>query len=84
MVTKLTLTLQKEVIESAKKYAAAQGRSLSDLVENYFKLLTEQSPKTKAAEPPAQYKRLKGILKVEQDFDYKTMLEEELTKKHND
>ena len=84
MVTKLTLTLQKEVIESAKKYAAAQGRSLSDLVENYFKLLTEQNPNTKAAEPPAQYKRLKGILKVEQDFDYKTMLEEELTKRHND
>ncbi|PIQ48974.1 MAG: hypothetical protein COW03_07400 [Cytophagales bacterium CG12_big_fil_rev_8_21_14_0_65_40_12] len=84
MVTKLTLTLQKEVIESAKKYAAEQGRSLSDLVENYFKLLTEQKPITKAEEPPVKYKRLKGILKVEQDFDYKTMLEEELTKKHND
>jgi hypothetical protein len=84
MITKLTLTLQKEVIESAKKYAAEQGRSLSDLVENYFKLLTEQKPITKVKEPPAQYKRLKGILKVEQDFDYKTMLEEELTKRHND
>lgn len=84
MITKLTLTLQKEVIESAKKYAAEQGRSLSDLVENYFKLLTEQKPMTKAEEPPAKYKKLKGILKVEQDFDYKTMLEEELTKKHND
>ena len=40
MNTKLTLTLEKEVIEKAKEFAARQGQSLSSLVENYFKLLT--------------------------------------------
>jgi hypothetical protein len=40
MNTKLTLTLEKDVIEKAKEYAAKQGQSLSSLVENYFKHLT--------------------------------------------
>ncbi len=39
MNTKLTLTIEQSVIETAKKYAREQGRSLSDIVENYFKAL---------------------------------------------
>ena len=49
MDTKLTLTLNKDVIEYAKKYAATNQTSLSDLVENYFKALT-------ASEPEVAYK----------------------------
>lgn len=44
MDTKLTLTLNKEIIEYAKKYAASNQTSLSDLVENYFKALTASEP----------------------------------------
>ncbi|MEY4465217.1 MAG: hypothetical protein RLZZ110_965 [Bacteroidota bacterium] len=44
MDTKLTLTLDKTVIEYAKKYAASNQTSLSDLVENYFKALTAEEP----------------------------------------
>jgi fructosamine-3-kinase len=40
MDTKLTLVIKKEVIEMAKKYAAANKISLSFLVENYLKTLT--------------------------------------------
>jgi predicted HicB family RNase H-like nuclease len=40
MNAKLTLTIEQEVIEKAKKYAKQKGRSLSDLVENYFKTIT--------------------------------------------
>ena len=40
MNTKLTLTLEKDVIEKAKEYAARQGQSLSSLVGNYFKHLS--------------------------------------------
>lgn len=36
MNTKLTLTIEKEVIATAKAYAKEKGQSLSDLVENYF------------------------------------------------
>ena len=40
MDTKLTLTLNKDIIAEAKKYASDNNTSLSDLVENYFKALT--------------------------------------------
>jgi hypothetical protein len=39
METKLTLKLDKSVIESAKEYAQNNNNSLSKLVENYFRNL---------------------------------------------
>lgn len=47
MRTKLTLTIEKEIIEVAKKYAREKGQSLSEMVENYFKLITGNREKTK-------------------------------------
>ena len=41
MITKLTLTIVKSVIEKAKKYAREKERSLSDIIENYLKAITE-------------------------------------------
>ena len=38
MTTKLTLTIDESIIDSAKAYARDQGRSLSDVVENYLKV----------------------------------------------
>lgn len=40
MNTKLTLTIEESVIENAKAYARKRHRSLSDLIENYLKVLT--------------------------------------------
>ena len=40
MNSKLTLTVEKSVIEKAKKYARSKGRSLSDIIENYLKSIT--------------------------------------------
>lgn len=37
MTTKLTLTVEKEVIERAKSYAKHSGRSLSELIEQYLR-----------------------------------------------
>jgi hypothetical protein len=82
MNTKLTLTLEKEVIEIAKEYAKEKGQSLSELVENYFKLLTKDSKTEEMVELSQKVKSLKGILKVDQDFDYKKVLEEEIIRKH--
>lgn len=82
MNTKLTLTIEKEVIEEAKEYAKEKGQSLSDLVENYFKLITKDERKVKASQLSPRIKRLRGILKAEKDFDYKRVLEEELSKKY--
>jgi hypothetical protein len=80
MNTKLTLTIEKDVIEQAKEYAAKQGQSLSSLVENYFKLLLlekNKDPNMRERKPlPESFMKLKGCLKHEGEFDYK----EELTK----
>ena len=37
MNTKLTLNVDSELVQKAKSYAKDKGRSLSDLVESYFK-----------------------------------------------
>jgi hypothetical protein len=47
MDTKLTLTIEKEVIEIAKEYAKEKGQSLSEMVENYFKFVTVSRKKLK-------------------------------------
>ena len=82
MNTKLTLTIEKEVIEVAKEYAKEKGQSLSEMVENYFKLVTEKRPEIKEKELSPKVRKLRGILKTEVDFDYKQTLAEERSKKY--
>ena len=82
MNTKLTLTIEKEVIEIAKKYAKEKGQSLSEMVENYFKFVAVKQIKTKEKELSPKVRKLRGILKVNKDFDYKEILTEELSKKY--
>jgi len=60
MNTKLTLTIEKEVIKEAKEYAKERGQSLSDLVENNFKLLTKDERKIKPSQLSPRIKRLRG------------------------
>ena len=42
MTNKLTLKLDKNIIEQAKLYAKLKDTSLSELVENYFTVLTNE------------------------------------------
>ncbi|HPG07040.1 MAG TPA: DUF6364 family protein [Saprospiraceae bacterium] len=83
MNTKLTLTIEKEIIEEAKVYAREKGQSLSDIVENYLKLLTKEQREIKPKQLSPRVQRLRGILKVDEDFDYKKVVEEELSKKYD-
>ena len=82
MNTKLTLTIEKDIIEEAKIYARDKGQSLSDIVENYFKLLTKDNREIKPTQLSHRVRRLRGIISVEEDFDYKKVLVEELSKKY--
>lgn len=82
MSTKLTLTLEKEVIETAKKYAKERGQSLSEMVENYFKLLTVDRRKIKPKQLSPKIQKLRGIIKTDENIDHKKMLAEELSKKY--
>ena len=81
MNTKLTLTIEQSLIDKAKRYAKDKGRSLSDLVENYFKLLADPS-QSEAIEISPKVRSLMGSFKLLADFDYKEALKEEINKKH--
>ena len=82
MNTKLTLTIEEDVIKIAKEYAREKGQSLSELVENYFKLITIDRRTIVSEELSPRVRRLRGILNVDEDFDYKEILTEELSKKY--
>jgi len=80
MTTKLTLSIEKEVIEQSKRYAASQNRSLSDLIESYLRTITVTEKKS--IEITDKVKSLSGAFKAPADFDYKKILEEEIIRKH--
>lgn len=82
MNTKLTLTIEKEVIDIAKEYAKEKGQSLSEMVENYFKFVTVSRKKIKEKQLSSKVRKLRGIIKTDQNFDYKKILTEELSKKY--
>lgn len=75
MQTKLTLRLEDELIKQAKEHAKAQGKSLSQIVADYFALFTKET-KTQKIAPITQ--SLIGILKDSNlnEEDYKKHLEE--------
>lgn len=83
MNTKLTLTIEKEIIKIAKEYAKDKGQSLSEMVENYFKFVTVKRMHTKEKQLSPKVRKLRGIIKVEDDFNYKEILTDELIKKYN-
>jgi len=80
MATKLTLIMDYKVIDSAKKYARQKGKSLSDIVENYLKSISTQEITTEDLSPKVA--RLKGVIKLAEDFDYKKELGNALVKKY--
>lgn len=75
MQSKLTLSLDTELIEQAKQHAKAQGKSLSQMVADYFKVVAKKPSNEKVA-PMTQ--SLIGILENNQvsEEDYKRHLEE--------
>jgi len=70
--TKLTLRLDKNVIEKAKKYSLKRGESVSRIVEKFFKTILSENE-----EITPTVKKLKGLLRNSQveEADYKKFLE---------
>lgn len=78
MTTKLTLSVDSKIIERAKQYSKKTGKSLSKVVEDYFRELTmnQRNPKRSILE-------LKGIAgPVSEDFDYKKEITKYLREKY--
>jgi predicted CopG family antitoxin len=81
MNSKLTLSIDDEVISKAKKYARKSGRSLSDLIENYLKKITSSDKDDLNISP--KVRNLMGSFKVPDDFDYKAELTKALHEKYS-
>jgi len=77
MQTKLTLRLEDQLIEQAKSYAAEAGKSVSQIVSDYFKLLTATRSKVNSPSTPVT-QSLRGLLRDSEfdEKDYKRYLEE--------
>jgi hypothetical protein len=75
MKVKLALSINDEVIKRSKLYAKNIDRSLSELVEDYFRLIIQDKTNTKV-------KGLTGIVKLPKNFDEKRELDAYFSNKH--
>lgn len=84
-MSKLTLSIDQNVIEKAKEYAKSQGRSLSSIFEEYLKSLTStnDNSNSRKVELSNIVSELKGSLKLPDDSkSYKELLEDALVEKY--
>jgi len=81
MDSKLTLKLDKKIIEKVKSFAKSNNTSLSYLVEGFFESLLEkeQNPSTKAS---PTVKELIGVLKIKNESDIELLKEKYLLEKY--
>ena len=79
MTTKLTLTVEKPIIEKAKFYAKNSGRSLSKLVENYLNSLISENENQNIS---SSLLELTGKIKLPENFDEKKELAQYFESKH--
>lgn len=84
MDTKLTLKLDKDVINKAKKYAYSHQKSLSRLIESYLKsLVDKENPESNSdIEISPFVKSMKTGVKLSSGFDYKRDYADYLTEKY--
>lgn len=78
MQTKLTLSIDKQIIEKAKEFARRSNRSLSDIIETYLEKITERE----LEDVDNELSKLIGVIKLPQDFDEKKEIRRILTEKH--
>ena len=85
MDTKLTLKLDKSVIEQAKAYAASKNRSLSRIIEAYLKTLvkSDQFESEEDIQISPFIKSMETGKRIPADLDYKSELLSHLEEKHH-
>ncbi|GJM17580.1 MAG: hypothetical protein DHS20C13_29070 [Thermodesulfobacteriota bacterium] len=81
MNTKLTLNLNKEIIQGAKDYAKEHNISLSFLVENYLQKIISDY-KIEAASKGSIVNELSGIIKLDLDANHRDDHIDYLTEKY--
>ena len=84
MDVKLTLKLDKLVIDKAKEYASSHKKSLSRMIESYLKSLIDKN----SNDPEDDFeispfvKSMQTRVKIPADFDYKNAYGDYLTEKY--
>ena len=80
---KLTLSIDQEIIEAAKDYARKHKRSLSNIVEEYLKALSDRKSTKGKGELSKIVRELKGSIKLPRDSkSYKDLLQDALVEKY--
>lgn len=82
MDKKLTLSLDQDVIEKAKRYAKRNKTSLSKMIESYFASLTSQGANGSEIEITQLVESLTGVIQLPDDFDYKKARAKHLSEKY--
>ncbi|MCL6101879.1 MAG: DUF6364 family protein [Bacteroidetes bacterium] len=84
MDTKLTLKLDKHVIERAKEYAASHERSLSRVIESYLQslVMSDDSAEMKEVQISPFVRSLSSGISIPADLDYKTEYSKYLVNKY--
>lgn len=80
MDKKLTLSLNANIIETAKAYAKSNNISLSKLIESYLSTLTTREKKEVEITPLV--KSLSGVISIDDDFDEKEIYSQYLMEKY--
>jgi macrodomain Ter protein organizer (MatP/YcbG family) len=80
MDAKLTLSLNKKIIEQAKKYAKKKNISLSRLIETYLSKASQQEKDESTISPLVR--SLSGVIKVPKDFNHKKAYSDFLSEKY--
>ncbi|MEQ6122047.1 DUF6364 family protein [Reichenbachiella sp. MALMAid0571] len=81
MDTKLTLKLNREIIEKAKEYASDKKMSLSRIVESYLKSLTSEK-KTGEFDISPFVKSIATGTNIPTDLDHKKEYSDHLVQKY--
>ena len=81
MDTKLTLSIDKEIIEAAKKYARIKNTSLSNLIENYLLNVTQRNIGTPDEISPL-VKSLSGVITLEKKASHRKQYADYLEEKY--
>ncbi len=84
MDTKLTLKLDKFVIEQAKEYASSQKRSLSRIIESYLRTLINRDKNDDESDLEISpfVKSMATGVNIPSDLDYKSEILNHLIEKH--
>jgi hypothetical protein len=82
MNVKLTVSLEDEVINKAKKYAKRNKTSLSKLIENYFRILVKDGEEKDVVITDKELLKMSGTIDLPDNVETDELLTEHLFKKY--